>query len=690
MGNGKSFDEEENIEEGIDTVISKLNGFVGCTGYYNGCKENIYSPMQEILNEFIEIYNNENGYTVDILKKFKDIGSLEKIKEECSDSEDINDYVDIFKDIVENSEKINEIRNCIPKCNECLEDIENLKYIKLNEDSTKEIEDCSKTIDKCLKKIGSLGRDKDKLSEKMNNYKSALVQYNEIINLKLPKRYSENFIGDYSKARNKENDIEAINKFRKYCNEITKNSEFDKLSIESKLIEIRKSLWDDWTKNRCSSVEKKIIDRLYVGIEQECNTGKKDDDGKDIPHKDLTYKYRKIIRNWISCFNKLLASKEDPSDGSRYEKWATLLSYLQALDDNLTYYQNKNKARTKFAPGFYTAKSKIPYTEDDKGNKVLYKEDKQENIIKNEDKKEIKEKIIKSRIEKKMWNVKQQKPYFSVNDVKQGSVGDCWLEATLKSMALKSPKKLLDLFPNHLKEVSPIYGTLLGNQITIKLYDYSEKQKNDDELTTFNPGKIKEMTVDATEINWNRGKAFWPSIIEKAIDKLIEKFHYNESKDYGKQISGNFGAVAHVILTGESSSINKVEDNYKRTLNKLQEALQKSHAPTCGTRSDFGEKRDGKKEKQQPLDPPNSTEVRFLFSGHAYTLKAIHEDKNDISKTKIDLINPWGKKKSEEPKIKDRTIYKNNEYKHYENAVGKDEITVSLDEFIKYFKNIYY
>ena len=64
--------------------------------------------------------------------------------------------------------------------------------------------------------------------------------------------------------------------------------------------------------------------------------------------------------------------------------------------------------------------------------------------------------------------------------------------------------------------------------------------------------------------------------------------------------------------------------------------------------------------------------------------------KRKKNETKIDLINPWGKKKSEEPKIKDRTKYNEDQYNHHENAVGKNEITVSLDEFITYFRNIYY
>lgn len=663
MGNGKSFDEEENIEQGINTVIKKLNDFIGHTGYYEGCKEYIYSPMQEILNEFIEIDNSNSSNSVKILQKFEDIGSLEEIKKECSNSQDINDYVDIFKDIVENSEKINEIKDCITKCNECLED---LKDIKLGDKSTIKIDNCAKKIQKY-----------NELYKSVQSYGSKLKQYNEIVNLELPKDRNED------KAEN----IKTIKKFRKYCNEITKDTKFDQfsiISIKNKLEEIQQSVKnDDWGWN--PKEDKEQITNTDIVLKFYKN------ETNNLKCQDLAYKYRKKIENWISCFNKLLASKEFSTNDYDYkcEKYKTFLSYLQALDDNLTYYQNENKNINRFAPGFYIAKSKIPYTEDDKGNKVLYKEGKQENIIKNEGKKEIKEKIIKSKIEKKMWNVKQQKPYFSVNDVKQGGVGNCWLESTLKSMALKSPKKLLDLFPNHFKEVSPVYGTLLGNQITIKLYDYSEKEE-DDELTKFISGKIKEMTVDATEINWNRGKAFWPSIIEKAIDKLIEKFHYDESKDYGKQISGNFGAVAHVILTGESSSINKVENDYKKTLNKLQEALKKSHAPTCGTRSNFGIKVNGQTEKEVRLDHPNSKEVRFLFSNHAYTLKAIRENEKYISETKIDLINPWGQKKSEEPKIKDRTKYNEDQYNHYENAVGKDEITVSLDEFIRYFIKIYY
>ena len=104
MGNGKSFEKEKNIEEGINTVIKKLNDFIGHTGYYEGCEEDIYSPMQEILNEFIEINNSNSSNDVNILQKFENIGSLEEIKKQESELSKIT------KKLKENIEKLKKFK----------------------------------------------------------------------------------------------------------------------------------------------------------------------------------------------------------------------------------------------------------------------------------------------------------------------------------------------------------------------------------------------------------------------------------------------------------------------------------------------------------------------------------------------------------------------------------------------------
>ena len=298
------------------------------------------------------------------------------------------------------------------------------------------------------------------------------------------------------------------------------------------------------------------------------------------------------------------------------------------------------------------------------------------------------EELKNLKIEKRMWKIKNMQPYFDVRDVKQGSMGDCWLEATLKSMTLKSPDKLLEIFPNYLKEVSPIDGSLLGSNITVRLYDYEKKS------SYYNPLEAKDILVDATELtirnspSWNEGSVLWPHMIEKAMDKLLEKFHFNteHERTLGKQIKGGYGSQASVMLLGISTMMNYNYNDYDRftkatndekkkileeRLNQLKDALEKSDSPTCATRSDFGKKDGDKLEKRKELgeDPDHPGKIRTIWSRHAYTLKKIDEDIKDISKTKVYLINPWGEK--------------------YDRITGGNEITITLEEFVTYFDTIY-
>lgn len=399
-------------------------------------------------------------------------------------------------------------------------------------------------------------------------------------------------------------------------------------------------------------------------VEDSSITSSYKSDKEDIKFKDLGFKLRNVIESWNSQLNKILSETESQKTNNLYglNRFKLLKEFLDIVDDYILYRQNKFKDHRYFELG-----------------------------INNEN---LKGKSLKFKLEKKMWNVTKSngEPHFDVRDIKQGDIGDCWLEATLKSMALKSPDKLLEIFPNYLKEISNKNGSLLNNRITVRLYDYNDTKDGYKPLEKNGKKQYYDMSVNTTELTaegksaWNEGKVLWPHMIERAIDKLIEKFHHRENKNYGEQIDGGNGAKASVILTGASSVINKVDnENFKNETDKdkkktiledilknLKESLNKSHAPTCGTSNFKGDIVNGKVEESKKLDPLDEKDKRprYIYSNHAYTLRNIIEDETDVSQTKVYLMNPWGVETEND-------------------IIGKNDLTVTLEEFATYFDHIY-
>lgn len=407
---------------------------------------------------------------------------------------------------------------------------------------------------------------------------------------------------------------------------------------------------------------------------------------EEIKFKDLGFKLRNVIESWTFGLNKILKTDsglKEPKNLYYLNKLRLLKEFLNIVDDYILCRQNEFEDHRHFELGFNDGK--------------------------------LKGKTLESKLEKKMWNVSNRKklkkpekdeyigdgknkilfnralsncePYFDVRDIKQGNIGDCWLEATLKSMSLKSPDKLLEIFPNYLKEVSSD-GSLLGNYITVRLYDYYDTKDGYKPLEKNGKKQYYDISVNITELTvygqsvWNRGRVLWPHMIERAVDKFMEEFHHRGDKNYGEQIQDENGAKASVILTGESSVINKVnnknfkdekDENKKKKilediLKNLKDSLDKYNSPTCGT-SDFkGDVVNGKVEEMKKLEALGDDEKRsrYIYSHHAYAIKKVIEDKSNISRTKIYLINPWGVETEND-------------------IIGGNEVTITLEEFATYF-----
>ena len=622
------------------------------------------SNYKDKLENYFEI-NKNNQVTSDI---------FESLKQQCNEflnSDDIDqkkfeDFIENFawsalRHFVDDKEDQNKERYALwESLSESLFKASQSK--KKFSDHISQIENTLFLLDKVIKTINPK-------ESKLEEFRFKNGQIIKAILEKLDNYLIRYFSTDY------QND-EKIKELKSKFLEVLKSTEFSNNNLQSLLENMQRYLCSDkflyyYGSNEKIEKFKKSIEKHKIQSELIERTKAY---GKTKEYKDLAYKIRKIIDDWTFSLNELIESL-DP-EKSRVEelkrqKAIICKTMLEKLDDYLIRYQNETEDKRYFQPGF---------------NKLE---------IKNKD-----GKIQTFEVEKKMWNIKDRSPYFSDRDVQQGKMGDCWLEATLKLMALKSPDELLKIFPNYLKEVSPIDGSLLGSRITVRLYDYDKNDCTNEVSTT---GKFKDISVDTTELTtddpkgtngpaWNRSKVLWPHMIEKAVDKFFQEYHYNDKKDYGHQIDGNTLSMATLILTGKSSKYFLINNddfkNIKNNTNKKNEFLEnllknikttkEKNNVVCGTHGDFYDLK-YMMEGYQLLENEDLG-IRVLIESHAYTLVGFEENKKEISKTKIHLKNPHAKKEKDE--IFKKIIGKG------EQVTGCDELTLYLEEFAEYFEGI--
>lgn len=306
-----------------------------------------------------------------------------------------------------------------------------------------------------------------------------------------------------------------------------------------------------------------------------------------------------------------------------------------------------------------------------------------------------------------MWKLRKFKPYLSYKDVEQGNIGNCWLSATLQSMAKKTPDVLLNAFVNRDKEIgdqktnsenimfhNDFAQFPLTPYITVRLYKVEETE---DEYKT--NGDYVDIQVPATLLqdksgnpHWNRRAMLWPHIFEKAIEKYFEKFMPNQGKGKGKHIHGGISALAAALLSGKTQKYNRIDDKSapQTTLGLLKQLLATGKAVMCGTKN-FQEKDSDHSEGRKVLEWQKITDEeakqydqktkrwqgdfssgyyeipkRIIWGPHAYLLDRIEEAKL-VENAKIHLINPWG--------IKD-------------DKVGRNKISVTLKEFLENFRHV--
>ena len=665
------------IQRSINNLIDSIKTLIA-GDYSTGIK----SRIQEVLQQIVCIKDIDLDYA-DKKKLSKKLDKDILYELSLYNDNDLSTFINISTDVLNNIEDYDKLEKPVVEFKSKIRSIEKL----LSTDTELLVPKLEEFLDEDQDDEQSVSDDIDEDWENSKYVLRSLLPSAKVTQKKCD-------------ALEKSMDVTTTHKFEIYCENIKHNTKFNLETTENQLMELQESIKNDFVGRKESQKITLLNLREYLK-----KTYTKDEE--EIEYTDLVYKVRQIIKDWIPCLDEIInKSKKQMQELKKFDidtlkiaKYKMFLLYLQILDNNIIQFQNESQKYYK--PGFNEVKHKILYEDKDKNKK---------------------EKIINLKTEKKMWNIKinnkelkntrksnfvigkdhgyigdkssgyvainltesNYKPYFSVKDVKQGSIGDCWLESTLKSMALKSPDKLLDLFPNYLKEISSVNGTLNGPNVTVRLYDYTKKRKSDSCLE-YSAKKEINLSVDATELTnesgpaWNQGNVLWPHVIEKAVNHLIQDLHHDADNNYGYDIHGGQGTLATTILTGKNSkNIDVMSMRYDpdKLLEALSRALSASVAPTCATKNNFGLYIKGKEEKGLLLSGN-----RALFSQHVYVLKDVKKDQKEIYNSKITLINPW----SEDKKI--NAINKDSKSKIP--VIGGNEIIITLSEFKTYFSDIY-
>lgn len=222
----------------------------------------------------------------------------------------------------------------------------------------------------------------------------------------------------------------------------------------------------------------------------------------------------------------------------------------------------------------------------------------------------------------------------TLTDADQGQAGDCFIIASLASLAEQKPKLL----------ENAIHSNNDGT-FTVTFWDRSDPTA---------PPKPVQIQVDDSLPEWNKGQLYyahdrdsgklWPSLIEKAYAKWKG----------GYEVIGRGGEMSDVLdaLTGEAPrfSYPTSATDPNKLFTTLQQALAGGGAVVAGSH--------GYDPDQPPYENPD------VVFGHAYTVVSVQQQNGQQTVT---LRNPWG----------------------YKTTQGADGLfTLSMTDFIHLFEEV--
>lgn len=217
------------------------------------------------------------------------------------------------------------------------------------------------------------------------------------------------------------------------------------------------------------------------------------------------------------------------------------------------------------------------------------------------------------------------------DDVKQGTLGDCWLLSTAAALALANPNTIKALFPDQRpdQDAYPVRvhrmrnGTVVTENIIVSSalaeeVKHGRRQYGHHEYAKVSPDKVL------------RRNCLWVALLEKAMAELLGGFD-----DLSEGGSARNASTAYLALTGKVQTDLDVEAgpgekapermNDQRLLQTLHDAVHvRRQSVTVGTK--------GKSDKEY-LDKSIP-----LVANHQYAVVRL-----DLITGRIILFNPWGR-----------------------------------------------
>lgn len=205
---------------------------------------------------------------------------------------------------------------------------------------------------------------------------------------------------------------------------------------------------------------------------------------------------------------------------------------------------------------------------------------------------------------KKLWNVENEQPKFSEDDLHQGMIGDCYLIATLMGMLQRNPKSILKCFPKLSEEVD-VNGRSKTGAVTVRLYQVvlsgSSMFSNKIQAKASPTGKYMDIKIKFSTVlnirfacHSNISEVFWPNFIEQAVtvarniknmtvgdEGIFDRSLSSDMKDWQQEfsnlkvlVSSTTCAVIKTMLTGHFA----VGEIDLRDFEKLKENIEKKNA----------------------------------------------------------------------------------------------------------------
>ncbi len=270
-----------------------------------------------------------------------------------------------------------------------------------------------------------------------------------------------------------------------------------------------------------------------------------------------------------------------------------------------------------------------------------------------------------------LWT-KQSPP--SIEHIKQGSLGNCYLLATLASIMLKDPG-----FPMKMMQDNP------DGTVTVKLFDVQQASTPSGFMAREKYVKVKKSVPEQEGKALYAQEHLWVQMIEKAYaaggftGNLLKTPSSTSEPQYEDIGSGNAQHAFRVLLGQDAtykglSKITGNEEKKDKLFLQIQTALQDKKPITLGTKKfgDLPSHKQGKATKGAGLAGEDILENVVLQ--HAYSV--IRTEADQFSRYII-VRNPWGGGGGE-------TVRKGGQLGENE----KGEIRISFGNLTSYFSNI--